>query len=58
MVYRNYFTIYSMKNPRAAGAYVFSQIVDSLWIAKTTLTSYQKRRGGGKIDDTWQLTPE
>ena len=39
-----------MKNPRGAGAYVFSQIVASLWIAKTTLTSYQKRKDGGKSD--------
>jgi hypothetical protein len=41
-----------MKNPRAAGAYVFSQIVDSLWIAKMTLKSFLKVTNGGRTDET------
>ena len=39
-----------MKNLREAGAYVFSQIVDTLWIAKTTLKSFPKMTNGGRTD--------
>tara|TARA_B100001094_G_C17435476_1_gene441090 strand:+ start:38 stop:241 length:204 start_codon:yes stop_codon:yes gene_type:complete len=41
-----------MKNQKDAGAYVFSRIVDSLWIAKMTLKSFLKVTNGGRIDET------
>ena len=44
-----------MENQRAAGAYVFSQIVDSLWIAKMTLRYYHQRRDGGRTEIIWPL---
>ena len=41
-----------MKNQRGAGAYVFSRILDSLWIAKMTLKSFLKVTNGGRTDET------
>ena len=47
-----------MKNQRAAGAYVFSPIVDSLWIAKMTLKSFLKVINGGRTDETANIFTE